>query len=103
MKIDYNQMMKQAQKMQEDMSKAQEDLKKETIEVTYGGGAVKVTASGYGEITGIAINPEVVDSGDTEMLQDMILVAVNDAIEKARTLQEQKMQSITGGLGIPGM
>lgn len=103
MKINYNQMMKQAQKMQQDMMKAQEELKNETVEATAGGGMVKVVANGQGDISSIEIKPEVVDPGDTEMLQDLVLVAVNEALEKAKALQEQKLKAATGGMGIPGM
>jgi DNA-binding YbaB/EbfC family protein len=103
MKINYNQMMKQAQKMQQDMLKAQEELKNETIEATAGGGVVKVIANGHGEINSIEIKPEVVDPDDTEMLQDLVLVAVNEAIEKAKAMQEERLKSATGGMAIPGM
>ncbi len=103
MKINYNQMMKQAQKMQQDMMKAQEELKNETVEATSGGGMVKVVADGQGDIKSIEIKPEVVDPDDTEMLQDLVLVAVNEALEKAKAMQEQKLKAATGGMGIPGM
>jgi len=103
MKINYNQMMKQAQKMQADIAKAQENLKNEIIETTSGGGMVKVTANGHAEILSIAINPEVVNPDDTEMLQDLILVAVNEASEQAKELQTELMQKMTGGLNLPGM
>jgi len=103
MKMNYNQMMKQAQKMQQDMMKAQEELKNETIEATAGGGVVKVIANGHGEISSIEIKPEVVDPDDTEMLQDLVLVAVNEAIEKAKTMQEERLKAATGGMAIPGM
>ena len=103
MKINYNQMMKQAQKMQADMAKAQENLKNEIIETTSGGGMVKVTANGHAKILSIAINPEVVNPDDTEMLQDLILVAVNEAADQAKELQTELMQKMTGGLNLPGM
>jgi DNA-binding YbaB/EbfC family protein len=103
MKVNYNQMMKQAQKMQQDMAKAQENLKNETVEATSGGGMVKVTANGQGDILAIEIKPEAVDPDDIEMLQDMVLVAVNEAAEQARDLQAALMQKMTGGMNIPGL
>lgn len=103
MKPNMNQMMKQAQKMQADMLKAQDDLKNEVVEAAAGGGMVRVTANGQGDILSIEINPEIIDSGDAEMLQDMVLVAVNDAAEKAKELQSSLMSKMTGGLNIPGL
>lgn len=103
MKVNYNQMMKQAQKMQQDMAKAQDNLKKETFETTSGGGMVKITANGNGDILAIEIKPEAVDPDDIEMLQDMVLVAINEAIDQARETQAMLMQKMTGGLNIPGM
>ena len=75
----------------------------ERIEGSAGGGGVKVIATGAQEIIEIKINPEVVDSGDIEMLEDLVLVAVKDALEKSKKLMESKMSQITGGLSIPGM
>lgn len=103
MKVNYNQMMKQAQRIQQDMAKAQDNLKNETVEATSGGGMVKVTANGQGDILAIEIKPEAVDTEDIEMLQDMVLVAVNEAVEQAREMQAALMQKMTGGLNIPGL
>lgn len=91
-------MMAQAQKMQQGMMKAQEELAAERVEGTAGGGMVRVTVTGQSDIVGISISPEAVDPDDVEMLEDLILAAVNDAVEKSRELAQQKM----GGLGIPG-
>ncbi len=103
MKIDYNQMMKQVQKMQKDMAKIQEDLKDEKMEATSGGGMVKVVGNGQGEILEIDINPDAMDAGDKGILEDMIIVAVNEVLEKAKGLQEQKLHGMTGGLNVPGL
>ena len=103
MKVNYNQMLKQAQKMQADMAKAQDDLKNKSVTSSAGGGMVTVTANGQGDILGLDINPDAIDPGDVEMLQDMVLVAINDAISKARDMQAEVMQSATGGMNIPGL
>jgi nucleoid-associated protein EbfC len=103
MKVNYNQMLKQAQKMQSDMAKAQDDLKNEAVTATAGGGMVTVTANGQGDVLSIDIKPEAVDPDDVEMLQDMILVAVQDVIEQARAKQADLMQAATGGLSLPGL
>ncbi len=89
--------------MQSDMAKAQEDLKKETVEASSGGGMVTVSANGQGDILSIEIKPEAVDPDDVEMLQDMVLVAVNEAADKAKERQSQLMEKMTGGLSLPGM
>jgi len=97
------QMMKQVKKMQEQMMKAQEELGNKTVEGTAGGGAVTVTATGHRKITRIVIKPEAVDPDDVEMLQDLVLTAVNDALTKAEQLAEQDMSKLTAGLKIPGL
>lgn len=94
-------MMKQAQKMQQDMQDAQAALAEKTVEATAGGGKVTVTATGTGEITGIKIDPEVVDPEDVEMLEDLVLSGVTQAAEKARELAAKEMGKITGGMGLP--
>lgn len=97
-------LVKQAQKMQKDMEKLQEELKDKTIETSAGGGAIKVVATGRKEIKEIVIKPEVVDPDDVEMLQDLIVAAVNEAIRKADDMVNSEMNKITGGLGgIPGL
>ena len=97
-------LMKQAQKMQKDMAKAQEELQDKTVEATAGGGAITVVATGKKEIKEITIKPEVVDPDDIEMLQDLILAAVNEALRQADEMANEQMGKITGGLGgMPGM
>jgi DNA-binding YbaB/EbfC family protein len=101
--MDMAKMMKQAQKMQEALLKAQEDLGSQSVEGTAGGGAVTATANGHKEITAIRIKPEAVDPEDVETLEDLVLAAVKDAQAKASNLAESSMGSITGGMGLPGM
>ena len=98
-----NNMLKQAQKMQEQMMKAQQEIEETTIEASSGGGMVTVKANGKKQILDINIKPEAVDPDDVEMLQDLILVAVNDALKKVDDANAQKMGALTGGLNIPGM
>ena len=100
------QLLKQAQKMQQDMMQAQEALKDETVEASAGGGMVKVTVSGDLEIKSITIDPQAVDPEDVELLQDMVLAAVNEGMRSAQELAASKMGGITGGLGglgLPGL
>ena len=96
-------MMKQVQKMQADMARIQEELETKTVEATAGGGMVSVTANGHADILNISIDPEAVDPDDVEMLEDMVLAAVNEAMRKAKDLSEQEMKKVTGGLNMPGM
>lgn len=103
MKNNMNQMMKQVKKMQEQMMKAQEELGEKTIEGTAGGGVVQVTVSGHKKLLDIKIAEEVVDPEDIEMLQDLVLAAVNDALTKADELANQDMGKFTGGMNIPGL
>ena len=91
-------MMAQAQKMQQGMMKAQEELAEERIEGSAGGGIVKVTVTGKSDVVGVKISPEAVDPDDVEMLEDLVLAAVHDAVEKSKELAEKKMS----GLGVPG-
>ncbi|MFC5701297.1 YbaB/EbfC family nucleoid-associated protein [Cohnella faecalis] len=98
-----NQMMKQVKKMQEQMLKAQEELGGKTIEGTAGGGVVTVTVNGHKKVLNIVIKPEAVDPEDVEMLQDLVLTAVNDAISKADELANADMGKYTGGMKIPGL
>ena len=98
-----NDLMRQMQKMQEQMTSIQEETQKEVLEVTAGGGMVKLSINGALEVQSIVIDPEVVDPEDVEMLQDLILAAVNEGITKAQALMEGRMASLTGGLGIPGL
>jgi DNA-binding YbaB/EbfC family protein len=98
-----NQMMKQVQKMQQDMARAQAELKELTLEASAGGGVVKATANGHKEIVSIKINPEVVDPDDVEMLEDLILIAVNDVLAQVDELSTEKLGKYTSGLNIPGL
>lgn len=98
-----NQMIKQAQKMQEQMLKMQEEMEAKTYEATAGGGAVKVTIDGKRELTEVVISPEVVDPDDVEMLQDLIVAAVNEGLRKVEADSTAQLGSITGGLNIPGL
>ncbi len=98
-----NQMLKQAQKMQEDMQALQEDLENREFTATSGGGMVEVTVDGKHLIKSIKINPDAVDPEDIEMLEDLVTVAVNEAISNAAKTSEEEMGAITGGLNIPGM
>lgn len=96
-------MMKQVQKMQAEMARLQEELGNKTVEATAGGGAVQVTANGKQEVLSVKIDPAAVDPEDVEMLQDLILAAVNEAIRKSHEMVQQEMSKITGGLKIPGL
>jgi len=99
-----NNLVKQAQKMQKDMERLQEELKDKTVEASAGGGAVTVVITGRKELKEIIIKPEVVDPDDVEMLQDLIVAAVNEAMRKADDMVNSEMNRITGGLGgIPGL
>jgi DNA-binding YbaB/EbfC family protein len=98
-----NQMMKQAKKMQEQMMKAQEELANKTVEGTAGGGVITVTMNGHKKMLNIVIKPEAVDPEDVEMLQDLILTAVQDAMNKADDLANQDMGKLTGGMKLPGL
>jgi DNA-binding YbaB/EbfC family protein len=98
-----NQMMKQVKKMQEQMLKAQEELGSKTVEGTAGGGVVTVTANGHKKIVSIAIKPEAVDPDDVEMLQDLVLTAVNEALNQVDELANKDMNKFTGGMKIPGL
>ncbi|MBS7298050.1 MAG: YbaB/EbfC family nucleoid-associated protein [Eubacteriales bacterium] len=95
--------VKQAQKMQEQMTQIQAEVEEKTVESVAGGGMIKVTANGKKEILSINIDPEAVDPDDVETLEDLVIVAVNDAIKKADDMMNEAMQSLTGGLNIPGL
>jgi DNA-binding YbaB/EbfC family protein len=96
-------MMRQLQDMQKKMIKAQEDLANETVTATAGGGAVTIEMNGHHQVMAVTIDPDAVDPEDVETLQDMMLTAFNQALEKAQDLAQKKMSAITGGLNIPGM
>jgi nucleoid-associated protein EbfC len=103
MAMDLNKLMKQAQEMQAQMAKAQEELKNETVEASAGGGMVTVKATGALEIVEVKIAPEAVDPDDPDLLADMVLAAVNEALRSAQSLAQSKLGAMTGGLGIPGL
>jgi DNA-binding YbaB/EbfC family protein len=96
-------MMRQVQKLQEEMVKAQEALGEETITVTAGGGAISVVMTGQQRIQSISIAPEVVDADDVEMLEDLVTAAVNEALERSQELATERLGALTGGLNIPGL
>ena len=98
-----NQMLKQAQKMQEDMANLQADLENREYSAVSGGGLIEVTVDGKHLIKSIKINPDAIDPEDPEMLEDLITVAVNEAIENAIKTSEEEMGAITGGLNMPGL
>jgi len=97
------QLLKQAQKFQAKMAELQEELNQRTVEASAGGGMVTVVANGKQEVLSIAIDPEVVDPKDVEMLQDLILAAVNDALNRAKEMSNEEMGKLTQGMNIPGM
>src|SRR2546428_7918355 len=107
MGTEMNKLMQQVGQMQEQMQKAQDELANETVEATAGGGMITVVANGAGEIKQIKIDPKAVDPNDPEMLEDMILAAVNEAIRSAQSLMESKLGGLAGGalggLGLPGL
>jgi DNA-binding YbaB/EbfC family protein len=104
--MDFEKLMRQAQQMQEQMSKAQDELAKEVVEASAGGGMVRVKATGALEITEITISPEAIDPRDPDLLADMVLAAVNEALRSAQNLVESKLGNAMGGmqgLGLPGL
>ena len=98
-----NQMLKQAQKMQEDMANLQADLEQREYTASSGGGMIEVTVDGKHLIKNIKINPDAIDPDDSEMLEDLITVAVNEAISNAIKTSEEEMGAITSGLNMPGL
>ncbi|HOQ68131.1 MAG TPA: YbaB/EbfC family nucleoid-associated protein [Candidatus Atribacteria bacterium] len=96
-------LMKEAQKMQAKIARMQEELKEKTVEASSGGGMVKVVCNGQQEIIDIEIEPELLEEKDVEMLQDLILAAVNEALRRSREIAEEEMGKITGGLNFPGL
>ena len=96
-------MLKQAQKMQEDMAEKQAELEEREYEVSSGGGVVTLKINGKKEILSVKIDPEVVDPDDIETLEDLIVAAVNEGIKKVETISADEMQKITGNIGLPGM
>jgi len=103
MKKGLGQMMKQAQKMQAQILKIQEEMAERTVEAASGGGMVSVTANGKQEVLSVRIEREVVDPEDVEMLQDLVVAAVNEALKKAQEMVAEEMAKVTGGLQLPGL
>ncbi len=95
--------LKQAQAMQEQMARIQEQAAAKTVDGTAGGGIVTVTANGGLQVVGVKIDPEVVKSGDVDMLQDLVTAATNEALRKAREMVAEEMKAVTGGMKIPGL
>jgi DNA-binding YbaB/EbfC family protein len=96
-------MAQQLQKLQQEMLATQEALGDEVVEVTAGGGAITVAITGHQRVQSISIDPEVVDPDDVEMLQDLIVAAINEAIEKSQNMAAERLGGLTGGLGLPGL
>ena len=100
---DIAKLMKEAQKMQDNMETAREELQSARVEATSGGGAVKAIVDGEGKLVSITLSKDAVDPDDVEMLQDLIMTAIKDAESKAEDLQRERMQSVTGGMNLPGL
>lgn len=98
-----NKMIKQAKKMQEQIAKMQAELEERELEVSSGGGAVTVVINGKQELASIKISPEVIDPDDVEMLEDLIMAAVNEGVRQSQEMVSSEMAKITGGLNIPGL
>jgi DNA-binding YbaB/EbfC family protein len=96
-------LQRMAQQMQQDMARVQSELEAAKVDGSAGGGVVSATVTGKGELVSVTIDPSAVDPADVEMLQDLVVAAVNDALRASRELAEEKMASVTGGLKIPGM
>ena len=99
--MDMGKMLKQVQKMQTDMARVQEELAAKTVEATVGGGTVQVVANGKNEIVSLVIKKEAVDPEDVEMLQDLVMSAVNEALRKAQELSQSELSKVTGGMNLP--
>ena len=101
--MNIGQIAKMAQQMQTQMAQAQEELKQTTLEATAGGGAVRIVITGAQEVRAIEIDRSAIDPDEAEMLQDLVITAVNDAISRSKELERERMASIAGGIGLPGM
>jgi len=101
--VSFGNMAKMAQQMQAEMARVQAELDAMTVEGTAGGGEVKATVTGHGQLVSVAISKDVVDPDDVEMLQDLVTAAVNDALNRVKQVAEEKMARVTGGLRIPGI
>jgi DNA-binding YbaB/EbfC family protein len=103
MRLDPGNLMRQVQQMQQEVERIQSEVEQQVVTASVGGGAVEVSITGGLEVRDIAIKPDVVDPEDVEMLQDLILAAVNEAIQKARAMMAERMSAVTGGMGLPGL
>jgi len=103
MSFDMNKMMRQIQKLQEEMQRAYEELASRTVEATSGGGMVRAVVTGDKQLVELVLDPEVVDPSDIEMLQDLIIAAVNEAYREAEEMVARELAKLTGGLGLPGL
>ncbi len=101
--FDVNKMMRQVQKMQQDMARIQEELGTKTVEASAGGGAVRAVCNGLQELVGITLRKEAVDPEDLDMLQDLIAAAVNEALRMSKEMAAAEMSKVTGGLNLPGL
>jgi hypothetical protein len=102
MRMNPNDLMRQVQRMQRDMERIQAEAAQEVVTVTAGGGAITIAITGGLQVQSITLQPEVVDPEDVEMLQDLLVAAVNEAIQKAQALMSDRMGALTGGMGLPG-
>lgn len=101
--MNIGQITKMAQQLQQQVAQVQEELKETTLEVTAGGGAVRIVITGAQEVRSVTIDPSAVDPDEVDMLQDLVLSAVNEAIGRSKDLERQRMAGVAGGLGLPGM
>jgi DNA-binding YbaB/EbfC family protein len=101
--VNIAQIAKMAKQVQAQMAQAQDELKETTLEVTAGGGAVRIVITGAQEVRHVQIDPSAVDADEVEMLQDLVMSAVNEAIGRSKALERERMSSIAGGMGLPGM
>ena len=101
--MNIGQIAKMAQQMQTQMAQAQAELKETTLEATAGGGAVRVVITGAQEVRAVEIDPSAIDPGEAEMLQDLVMTAVNEAIGRSKELERERMAKIAGGMGLPGV
>jgi DNA-binding YbaB/EbfC family protein len=101
--VNIGQIAKMAQQMQTQMAQVQEELKEATIEATAGGGAVRVVITGAQEIRSVQIDPSAVDAEEVDLLQDLVMAAVNEAIGRSKQLAEERLSAVAGGMGLPGM
>ena len=103
MRLDPGNLMRQVQQMQQEVERIQNEVEQQVVTASVGGGAVEVAITGGLEVRAITIQPDAVDPEDVEMLQDLILAAVNEAIQKARAMMADRMAAVTGGMGLPGL